>query len=243
MPLVKTVQLFVTCLVDAFHPEVGKATVRLLERLGYTVEFPEDQTCCGQPAFNSGFRREAAAMAKHLVTLLDATAGPIVVPSGSCAAMMVHHAPGLLEGDEAAHGAALRVAERTTELTTFLAGEGAEIAATASTTGTYHHSCHGLRDLGIEQAPLGLLQQVDGLELVPLDGAEECCGFGGLFSVEMPEVSAALMRTKIRAVQASGADTLIGGDVSCLMHIAGGLQRIGSPIEVRHVAEVLAEER
>lgn len=237
---VKTVQLFVTCLVDGFRPEVGRATVSLLERLGYDVEFPADQTCCGQPAFNSGFRDGAAAMAAHTVEVLDATSGPIVVPSGSCAAMMIHHAPDLLSGDT--REAAIRVAERTSELTTFLVGEGARPGAACAGTATYHHSCHGLRDLGISGEPAALLAQVDGLEMVPLAGAEECCGFGGLFSVEMPEVSAHLMRTKIRHVQETGADILIGGDVSCLLHLAGGLRRIGSPIEVRHVAEVLAGE-
>lgn len=240
MTSVKTVQLFVTCLVDGFRPGVGRATVQVLERLGYRVEFPPDQTCCGQPAFNSGFRTEARAMASHLVDVLEATAGPIVVPSGSCAAMIIHHAPELLSSDPARHAPARRVAERTSELAMFLVDHATEIDAHCAGTATYHHSCHGLRDLGIESEPARLLEEIDGLDVVPLEGADECCGFGGLFSLEMPEVSAALMRSKIRRVQATGADFLIGGDVSCLMHLEGGLRRIGSPIEVRHVAEVLA---
>ncbi len=238
----KTVQLFVTCLVDGFHPEVGKATVHILERLGHTVEFPMDQTCCGQPALNAGFTVEARAMAAHTVRVLDATEGPIVVPSGSCSAMIVRHAPELLEDHDDLGPAARRVADRIRELTVLLAEEG-ETAAPASprhAIATYHHSCHGLRELGIHDQPLQLLDEVDGLALVPLEDADECCGFGGLFSLEMPEVSAAILRAKIRRIQASGADLLIAGDTSCLMHIAGGLRRIGSPIEVRHVAEVLA---
>lgn len=242
---VKTVQLFVTCLVDGFHPEVGRATVRILERLGYRVEFPMDQTCCGQPALNAGFTDEARKMADHTVRVLDETEGAIVVPSGSCTAMIARHAPDLLRDDSDAAEAARRVAERITELTTFLASQAGTAAPVSPCpkTGTYHHSCHGLRELGIESAPLALLDEVDALDLVPLEDADECCGFGGLFSLEMPEVSAAILRAKIRRVQASGADLLIGGDTSCLMHIAGGLRRIGSPIEVRHVAEVLAGDQ
>ena len=239
-----TVQLFVTCLVDGFFPEVGKATVTLLERLGYTVEFPVDQTCCGQPAFNAGFHDEARVMAKHLVEVLDSTKGSIVAPSGSCAAMVIQHAPELLSRDPAVAAAARRVASRTHELTSFLVDVAGitDVGASCSATGTYHDSCHGLRDLGIEQQPRTLLAGVDGLDTVPLAGADECCGFGGLFAVEMPEVSAALMRRKLDNVVATGADMLMAGDVSCLMHLAGGLHRQGSPIEVRHVAEVLAEQ-
>jgi L-lactate dehydrogenase complex protein LldE len=240
--VVKTAQLFVTCLVDGLHPDVGRATVRILERLGYTVEFPRDQTCCGQPAFNSGFGSESRAMVAHTIRVLDATTGPIVIPSGSCAAMLAKHAVPLVEGDPELAAAARRVASRTFELTAFLAEQSEPTPAgrVAPCVGTYHHCCHGLRELGIEQQPLDLLNEVEGLELVPLVDADDCCGFGGLFSIEMPDVSAAILRTKLRHIQETSADTVIAGDVSCLMHIAGGLHRIGSPIEVRHVAEVLA---
>lgn len=236
-----TVQLFVTCLVDGFFPDVGAATVRVLEAAGYDVAFPVDQTCCGQPAHNAGFADEAAAMAGHTVAVLDATSGPIVVPSGSCAAMIIHHAPALLAGDPEMRAAAARVAERTHELTSFLV-DVAGVTATGgrcSATATFHDSCHGLRNLGVHEQPRRLLAEVSDLSMTPLEGADECCGFGGLFSVEMPEVSAAMMRTKLDNVEATGAALLVGGDVSCLMHLGGGLRRRGSPIEVRHVAELL----
>ena len=242
MTVVETAQLFVTCLVDGLHPGVGRATVQLLERLGYAVEFPRDQTCCGQPAFNSGFRREARAMVAHTIRVLDATEGPIVIPSGSCAAMLSKHAMELVADDPELAAGARRVAGRIRELSTFLAEHVDALPPSRidPCVGTYHHCCHGLRELGIEQQPLDLLDGVEGLELVPLVDADECCGFGGLFSIEMPEVSAAILRTKLRHIQETGADAVIAGDVSCLMHIAGGLHRIGSPIQVRHVAEVLA---
>lgn len=236
-----TVQLFVTCLVDGFFPEVGRATVTVLERLGLTVEFPIDQTCCGQPAFNAGYTGQARQMAEHTVKVLDATEGPIVVPSGSCAAMMVHHAPELLAGGDL-EGAAIRVAGRTRELTQFLVDDLGVVDVGAGESGsvTHHRSCHGLRGLGLRGQGEALLDRVDGIERCELEGAEECCGFGGLFSIELPEVSAAMMGTKIDNVLASGAGMLVGGDVSCLMHIAGGLHRAGSDIEVRHIAEILA---
>jgi L-lactate dehydrogenase complex protein LldE len=238
-----TVQLFVTCLVDAFFPQVGVATVTVLERLGETVEFPADQTCCGQPAFNAGHRDEARKMARHTVEVLDATSGPIVVPSGSCAEMLVHHIPALLEGDEA-HSAAVSVAGRVAELTMHLADRAEEAGSASTFAGsvTYHPSCHGLRGLRVGDAPVRLIDAVPGVERAPLADAEECCGFGGLFSVKMPDVSGAILATKLANIEASGASCVAGGDVSCLMHIAGGLHRSGSPIGVHHVAEILATE-
>jgi L-lactate dehydrogenase complex protein LldE len=237
---VPTVQLFVTCLVDGFFPEVGKATVRLLESNGCVVEFPFDQTCCGQPALNAGYRDEAIAMARHTVEVLDATAGPIVVPSGSCADMLIHHIPELLPGD----WAAARVAERTRELTSFLVDDLA--VETVDRSGpersvAFHHSCHGLRNLGLGSQAERLLDSAPGVERCALEGARECCGFGGLFALELPEVSAAIMDRKLQQVEASRATTLVGGDVSCLMHLAGGLHRQGSSIQVKHIAEILAE--
>jgi L-lactate dehydrogenase complex protein LldE len=238
---VPTVQLFVTCLVDGFFPEVGKATVRLLENHGCTVEFPFDQTCCGQPALNAGYRDQATSMARVTVDVLDATTGPIVVPSGSCADMITHHLPDLLDGDPAA----IRVAGRTRELTAFLVDElglesiersGSELSV------ALHHSCHGLRNLGLGSQAEQLLDRAPGVERRRLEGADECCGFGGLFALELPEVSVAIMERKLQNLEASGATTLVGGDVSCLMHLAGGLHRRGSPISVRHIAEVLAGE-
>ncbi len=239
------VQLFVTCLVDSFYPDVGEAVVAVLERHGCTVEFPFDQTCCGQPAFNVGFQDQAREMAAHTVTVLDATEGPIVVPSGSCADMMINHAVELFDEGDPRCEAAARVADRVREFSSFLVDELGVADAGASCSGrtaTYHPSCHGFRNLGIRAQAETLLDNVEGLELVDLPDAENCCGFGGLFSVEMPEVSAAMMNTKLTNVEASGADLLVGIDVSCLMHLSGGLRRRKSPIEVRHLALVLNEE-
>jgi len=241
---VSDVQLFVTCLVDGFFPAVGIATVQVLETTGATVHFPPDQTCCGQPAFNVGARDQAAAMAAHTLEILDGTTGPIVLPSGSCTDMIIHHYADL-ELDAEHRNMAERVAARCHELSSYLVDqlETTEVGASCEgCTGTYHASCHGLRNLGLQSQPAALLEAVAGLEMTPLAGAEECCGFGGLFSVEMPEVSAEIMNTKLDNIEASGAEVVIGSDVSCLMHIAGGLHRRGSSVEVKHIAEILAPE-
>ena len=238
-----TVQLFVTCLVNSLYPGVGKATVALLERTGFAVEFPLDQTCCGQPAYNGGFEKESLAQVKQTLDVLDATDGPIVIPSGSCAAMIVHHNSEVVSGDPVYEGEAKRVAERTRELSQFLADETDLDLAGCSKGGsaTYHASCHGLRWLKVLDQPKSLLGDA-GIELVPLKDEDECCGFGGLFSVKMPEVSTAMMDTKIKNIEATGADHVVGVDVSCLMHIGGGLRRQGSKITPKHIAEVLAED-
>lgn len=233
------VQLFVTCLVDGFFPGVGKATVKLLEDNGCRVEFPFDQTCCGQPAFNAGLRDQARKMARHTVDVLDPTEGPIVVPSGSCADMIIHHIPELLPDDPAA----ARVAARVRELTAFLVDDLGVRQVEQSgvpVTVAHHRSCHGLRNLGLGPQAELLLDSAAGVERRALPGAEECCGFGGLFAVELPEVSMAMLDAKITDLEASGAEVVCGGDVSCLMHIAGGLHRRGSTIKTRHVAEILA---
>ena len=232
------VQLVVTCLVDGLAPDVGRATVAALESAGCVVEFPAGQTCCGQPAFNVGLNQQAREMAAHTLDVLDATEGPIVLPSGSCSEMIIHHYPRLFEGAER-EDQAKRVAERTRELTQFLV-EDLETSFSASCDGysvAYHYSCHGLRGLGLDATANVLLENVDRRDL---DGDRECCGFGGLFSVEMPAVSAAIMNEKLDRVEASGADTLVGSDVSCLMHLEGGLRRRGSTIKVSHIAELLA---
>jgi L-lactate dehydrogenase complex protein LldE len=235
-------QLFVTCLVDGFAPQIGRATVSVLEAHGLEVEFPIDQTCCGQPALNAGFRDDARAMAQHTITVLDKTEGAIIVPSGSCADMMIHRYPELLSsGPEAA--AAKRVANRVIELTQFLVNElDLDVQAAGAGTVTVHKSCHGLRGLGIDTEIESLVDHVDGVERCELEGADECCGFGGLFSIELPEVSSAILQTKIDNIIASGADVVVGGDVSCLMHIGGGLHRQGSKVETRHVVELLVDE-
>lgn len=237
-----TVQLFVTCLIDGFAPEAGRATVSLLERAGRAVAFPADQACCGQPAFNGGHLDQARVMAAQTVRVLDATDGPIVVPSGSCADMLVHHFEELLEGT-ADHAAAQRVSARARELTQFLVDDLGMTDLGASCDGcavAYHPSCHGKRNLGIEHQPEALLAGVEGLDRRHQEEADQCCGFGGLFSVEMPSVSAAVLSVKLDALEASGADLVVGGDVSCLLHIEGGLRRRGSHIRVAHIAELLA---
>jgi len=232
------VQLLVTCLVDALAPQVGRATLAVLERSGCQVDFPEGQTCCGQPAFNVGLTDQAREMAAHTLDVLDETEGPIVVPSGSCSEMIVHHYLELFEGTDRADQAE-RVAARTRELTQFLIDDlgAAPSASCAGCSVAYHYSCHGLRGLGLQAQADRLLEDV---ERVELDGDKECCGFGGLFSVEMPAISAAIMDEKLDRVEASGADVLVGGDVSCLMHLEGGLRRRGSKVVVRHIAELLA---
>ena len=236
-----SVQLFVTCLVNSLYPGVGKATVALLEQAGYEVEFPLDQTCCGQPAYNGGFEDEASRQVRQTLDVLDATDGPIVVPSGSCAAMLIHHSPDLMKDDPRYLAMAERVAARTRELTQFLVEDAGfnPAGSTCSGTTTYHASCHAARGLGVIEQPKQLLDG-SGVARVELTDEDECCGFGGLFSVKAPEVSAAMMNTKIDNIEASGADLVVGVDVSCLMHIGGGLQRRDSKVEIKHVAEVLA---
>ena len=238
------VQLFVTCLVDAFSPDVGRGVVDLLEARGITVEFPFDQTCCGQPAFNAGHGDDARAMAEHTLGVLDATEGPIVIPSGSCAAMMIEHYAGLFEDDDVMLAMSKRVAGRVREFTQFLVDDLGLDQLVPGTRGpvVFHPSCHGLRGLGLAGYGEQVLDAV-GLERRDLDGAEECCGFGGLFALEMPEISTAIMNTKLDNIEKSGAQTLIGYDLSCLMHLAGGLRRRGSSIEVRHIGEVVVAER
>ena len=235
------IQLVATCLVDALAPHVGRATLAVLEEVGCEVSYPLDQTCCGQPAFNIGFTEQATRMAAHTIGVLDATEGPIVLPSGSCAEMIVHHYPELFAGTDLEE-AANRVAARTRELTQFLVDDlGADIKASCDGCRlAYHHSCHGLRGLGLEDQAGALLSETNRVEL---DGDKDCCGFGGFFSVEMPAISAAIMDEKLDRVEASGADTLVGGDISCLMHLEGGLRRRGSTIRVKHISEVLTGDQ
>jgi L-lactate dehydrogenase complex protein LldE len=236
----RQVQLMATCLVDTLAPRVGRAVVAALEAARCEVELPAGQTCCGQPAMNVGLAEEAKTIAAHTLDVFDATEGPIVVPSGSCAEMMVHHYPRLFAGTDRAEQA-VRVSERTRELTRFLADEVDEPprAGCEGCSVAVQYSCHGLRGLGLDEPMDRLLEDV---ERTPFEGDRDCCGFGGLFSLEMPDVSAAIMNAKLDRLEASGADTLVSGDVSCLVHLEGGLRRRGSKIRVRHVAELLAPE-
>ena len=237
----KQVQLFVTCLVDAFYPEVGLATVNILEHQGFEVGFPLNQTCCGQPAFNAGYWDEARAMARYSLEVLSQTEGPIIIPSGSCADMIVHHYPEILEDDPEYRARLHDISQRTFEFTQFLVDEVglSDVGAHCQGCATYHPSCHGLRNLNLRRQAKTLLEHVAGLRLVDLPEAEECCGFGGLFAVKMSDISGAMLDRKLNHVIQSGAEILVGSDVSCLMHMAGGLRKRNNPIQVKHIAEIL----
>jgi L-lactate dehydrogenase complex protein LldE len=237
------VQLFVTCLVDRFFPAAGHAAVEVLERLGVEVAVPADQTCCGQPAFNGGFGAEAAAMARATIDVLSRSDDPVVVPSGSCADMIVNHYPELLAADPVYGPKAKALAARTFEFSRFIVDVlGADLrTAPDGPTVAYHASCHGLRGLGLREAPRRLLRAVAGERCADLPDAETCCGFGGLFAVKMGALSAAMLESKIEAIERSGADLVAATDVSCLMHIGGGLHRRGSRARTRHIAEIVAD--
>jgi L-lactate dehydrogenase complex protein LldE len=230
----------VTCLGDMFYPEVGETIVRLLRRLGVAVEFPAGQTCCGLPLFNSGYHAGAAAVARRTVKLFEG-AEHVVVPSGSCAWMVKHEYPGLLQGAERA--AAERLAARTHELSQFLVRVLGRRRFRSAVGGrlTYHDSCHLLRGLHESESPRALLRALAGAEFVELPGGDECCGFGGSFSVRLPEVSTAILDKKLAAVEATGAGCVVACDAGCLMQMRGGLSRRGSRVRAVHLAEVLGE--
>jgi L-lactate dehydrogenase complex protein LldE len=235
------VGLFVTCLVDLFRPTVGFAAAKLLEDAGCTVEAPAAQVCCGQPAYNSGDRADARAVARAVV---DAFAGfdYVVAPSGSCAGMIREHYPALFADEPETAPRAHHLARRTYELVSFLVDVMGvrSVAARYDDTVTYHDCCSGLRELGVKAQPRALLASVQGLTLKELPGAETCCGFGGTFCVKYPEISNRMVSDKARDVAATGAGTLLAGDLGCLMNMAGKFTRDGVDVKVRHVAEVLA---
>ncbi|MBX3548685.1 MAG: (Fe-S)-binding protein [Xanthobacteraceae bacterium] len=233
------VGLFATCLVDLIRPRVGFATAKLLEDAGCTVEVPQ-QTCCGQPAFNSGDRKTARELAAQAIEAFEPY-DYVVLPSGSCAGQVSLHYPELFEGDTAWAPRAKRLAAKTFELTAFL-NDVLKVTPKARFEGsvTYHDSCSGLRELGIAAQPRKLLANVEGLDLIEMKDPHVCCGFGGTFCVKYPDVSNKIVGKKTENIVASGAATLLAGDLGCLMNMAGKLSREGSKIKVRHVAEVLA---
>lgn len=235
------VGLFVTCLVDLFRPSVGFAAIKLLEDAGADVEVPESQTCCGQPAYNSGDRADAKTLAKVVIESFERF-DYVVAPSGSCAGMLKLHCPSLLADDAAFAARARALGEKSFELTSFLVGVlGADsVKARFGGSVTYHDSCSSLRELKVRDAPRRLLASVDGLALTEMEETEVCCGFGGAFSVKYPDISNAIAEAKARNVVKSTAGCLLAGDLGCLLHIAGKLSRDGSAVECRHVAEVLA---
>jgi L-lactate dehydrogenase complex protein LldE len=231
----------ITCLGDVFFPEVGVATVRLLRRLGVEVAFPEAQTCCGQPHFNSGYHAEARSLACHTINTFD-HGQPVVVPSGSCAAMLKREYPELLHDDPHWGPRARELAARTYELSEFLMHvlKVEDVGARFEARAVYHMACH-LRSLNLLTEPERLLRQVRGLELVPLERADECCGFGGSFSVRYPGISGAMVQDKAALIEKAGVDAVVATDAGCLMNIAGCLRRRGSRIRALHLAQVLAD--
>ena len=241
MPESPRVALFVTCLVDLFRPSVGFAALKLLEQAGCRVEVPLRQTCCGQPAFNSGDRRGAEAIARGVI---EEFAGfdYVVAPSGSCAGMLRLHLPELFDDDPEIKERAVELAGRCHELVSFLVDVMGmrEVAAQLPATVTYHDSCSGLRELKVKRQPRALLASVEGLSLREMAESEVCCGFGGTFCVKYPEISTRMVSNKAEHIEATGAELLLAGDLGCLLNMAGRLKRLGSGVQARHVAEVLA---
>lgn len=239
------VALLVTCLVDMFRPVVGFAAIKLLEEAGCTVVVPEGQSCCGQPGWNSGDRASAVALAKQVISHF-AEFDHVVVPSGSCAAQIIKDYPQVLRDEPDWVARAEALSAKTHELVSFLTdvcgmtGVQARLDAHATYHATYHDSCSGLRSLGIKAQPRQLLASVAGLKLSEMAEAEGCCGFGGTFCVKYPEISNKMVSTKIDNAAATGADLVLAGDLGCLMNMAGKANRMGKPLKMRHVAEVLA---
>ena len=241
LPAEPRVALFVTCLVDLHRPTVGFAAIRLLEQAGCVVEVPRAQTCCGQPTYNSGDRASTRAIAADVIKAFEGY-DYIVAPSGSCGGMISHHYPGLFADDPAMLARAEALAGRTFELIAFLTDVMHVQAVDTWFDGvvTYHDSCSGLRELGIQAQPRALLRTVPGLSIREMADPDVCCGFGGTFCVKYPDISTRMVSNKTADIAATGADTLLAGDLGCLLNMAGRLSREGSPIAVRHVAEVLA---
>ena len=230
--------LFVTCLIDMFFPEVGESVVRVLRRAGVELDFPAGQTCCGQPLFNTGFRRAARPQAARTLEVLEGRSRPVIVPSGSCAGMIRQGYLELFHDDAEMLARARRLAERTFEFSEFLvdvlgwepvAGKGAGLV--------YHAGCHLQRGLGIDAAPRALLSRAGGEPVAALEA--ECCGFGGAFSAEHDDISSAMLARRMEQIADAGAAHVVGSDVGCLMHIEGGLRRCGSPVRCLHLAQVL----
>jgi len=241
-PVSPKVALFVTCLVDAMRPRIGFAALKLLKDAGCTVEVPTAQTCCGQPAFNSGDTKDAAVLARHFIATFEPYEY-VVAPSGSCVGMTKVHYVEALADDPAWAARAAKLADRTFEITSFLVdvmgwtpGRLPPLAASA----TYHDSCSGLRELGVFDQPRALLGKVEGLQMRKLDGNDVCCGFGGTFCVKYPTISNAVVEEKAAAIERTGAQLLLGGDLGCLMNMAGKLSRRGSKVRAFHTIEVLA---
>jgi L-lactate dehydrogenase complex protein LldE len=236
------VQLFITCLAEQFFPDTLENMVALLERLGVEPVFPPEQTCCGQPMFNSGFSEQTRGLALKWLKIFSRSEFPIVSPSGSCVDMVRHHYPGLFPSGSPERKLAEVTGARTFEFTEYLVNrlQITDVGARFPHKVTYHASCHYLRGLGLRSEAKQLLNAVNGLELVPLSDEETCCGFGGVFSVVYPEVSRAMMKNKIRNILSTGADVVTACDAGCLMNIGGGLKGAGSPVRAMHIIDILA---
>ena len=234
--------LFITCLVDQFFPETGMSVVRVLRRLGVEVDFPTGQTCCGQPAFNTGYTAEARGLAKRFITIFEESEN-VVAPSGSCTSMVRVFYPELLRDEPAWLERAESLASRIYEFTEFVVNVlGVEdVGAAYHGKVALHQSCHLLRELNVRTEPQRLLRSVKGIELVELERADACCGFGGMFSIKYPHISGGILQDKIDSVEKSGAEIVVASDVGCLMHIGGGLSRQSSPATTMHIAELLAK--
>ncbi|HJV45208.1 MAG TPA: (Fe-S)-binding protein [Bacillota bacterium] len=236
------VSLFITCLADVFYPNVGISVVEVLKRNGVEVDFPAEQTCCGQPAFNSGYQKDAKEAARQLIKAFEKSE-IVVTPSGSCASMIRHYYPGLFKEEPVWLEKAQKLVDKTYEFSEFLVKilkvEMSDLKLPGKAT--YHQSCHMARGLGIKEEPKALLGQVEGLEVVDLPYCNDCCGFGGTFAAKMSEISEKMVDEKIRNIESTGAEILIGSDMGCLMNIGGRLNRTQKDIKVMHVAEVLAQ--
>jgi L-lactate dehydrogenase complex protein LldE len=237
------VQLFHTCLVNEFAPEAGLAVVRVLERLGFDVEVPRGQTCCGQPAFNAGFQDQARVAARHAIAVLDATSGPIVIPSGSCGDMVIHQFEQLFADDPYWCDRARAVAVRCREFSAFVAAHLGALRLTRPIEAAvaYHPSCHLMRGLAVDAEPKAIMAAIPGLQRRELVAEEECCGFGGLFAVKHADISARMLERKIDNILGAGAERLVTCDIGCLLHLGGGLHRRGAAIRVQHLAELVDE--
>lgn len=239
---VKRTAFFVTCLVDQFFPQAGEASVRLLEQAGCQVDFPAEQTCCGQPAFNMGYRQEARRLARRFIEIFEPY-DEVVAPSGSCVAMVRVYFPELFAGEAEWHERAHKLARRVYELSEYLVMQGFDASgSTFRGTVTYHESCHLTRELGVHEAPRALLSQVPGVRLEKMRGADVCCGFGGAFSVKMSDLSVAMLDDKLQNAEETGADVLTAADCGCLMHLGGALTRRRSRMTPLHIAEILAPD-
>lgn len=237
-----TAQLLITCILDTLYPDIGNSIVQVLQNAGVKVEFPTDQTCCGQPAYNAGLRQEAIPLARHTIQVFERTQGAVVIPSGSCAAMIRHGYLELFADQPEWLARAQALAQRTFEFSEYLVDVLglSDVGARFPARIAYHGSCHLLRDLGVDAQPRVLLAAVRDAQIVELPGWDECCGFGGVFSAEFPEISSAMLERKCANIERSGADVIVSCDAGCLTHINGGLQRQGKKPRVMHLAQVLA---